>query len=235
MGLFHSTPDLGFPLPPTYPYLLPTLLPLPLPTPASSYLPTPSSYPPLPPTYPYPTTPTSYLPSYLPLPPTCPYLLPTLSSYLPLPPPLTTFKSQTTPYPTPTCSPPFIILSHISHYLYLSLPLPSLTICFPLYFNCLHLILWPLKPFWSPDLSSSSSSPFLTFPINIVISLHCIFSTITFMKLFMILSPILLISPLFFGMGNSKGDGKPLNPPRPCVEFKHKSCLVHSPGLLIHG
>ena len=36
------------------------------------------------------------------------------------------------------------------------------------------------------------------------------------------------------GMGNSKGDGKPLNPPRPCVDFKHKSCLVHSPGLLIH-
>ena len=32
MGLFHSTLDLSFPLPPTYPYLQPTLLPLP-PTP----------------------------------------------------------------------------------------------------------------------------------------------------------------------------------------------------------
>ena len=232
--------------------------------PPTSYLPLPPAYPPTP-TPTYPATPTSCLPlppttyqpyqpihpyhlptpTQLPLPPTYPptypYPLPTPTSYLPSPPtypyplPLTTFKSQTTPYPTPTCSPPFIILSHISHYLYLSLPLPSLTICFLLYFNCLHLILWPLKPFWSPDLSSSSSSPFLTFPINTVISLHCIFSTITFMKLFMILSPILLISPLFFGMGNSKGDGKPLNPPRPCVDFKHKSCLVHSPGLLIHG
>ena len=210
---FHPQPTPTFCLP-SYHYLPPTLLPPPstqpylLPT--YSNLPSTPIYLPLPtllpihPTFSYLPTPISYLPSYQLLPPTYP------THYL------------------------LFILLHISHYLYLTLPLPSLTICFFLYFNYLHLYLWPLKPSWSHDLSSSSSSPFLTCPINTVISLHCIFSTTTFIKLFMIYSPIFLLSPLCFGMGNSKGDGKPLNPPRPCVDFKHKSCLVHSPGLLFH-
>ena len=70
MGPFHSTPDLGFPLPPTYTYLLPTLLPLP-------------TLVPLPPTYPYLLRPTHL--QLLPTLPRYPYLLPTsTSSYLPL-------------------------------------------------------------------------------------------------------------------------------------------------------
>ena len=144
--------------------------------PPTSYLPLPPAYPPTP-TPTYPATPTSCLPlpppTYQPLapihpyhlptptqlplpptyPPTYPYPLPAPTSYLPSPPtypyplPLTTFKSQTTPYPTPTCSPPFIILSHISHYPYLSLPLPSLTICF---FPFISTVFTWSSDHWSP-------------------------------------------------------------------------------------
>ena len=226
MGLFHSTLDLGFfplPTPTSYPPLplpLSHRYPYLLPSPTSSYQPTPTYHLPLQPTY------LPHLPSYpsIPLPPTYPYL------------PTPTYPSTHTSYlptypfllPTPTLLTNFLLFCLI--------PLTTST------FHCLNL-LWPFvfqlsahvpltteALFWSHDLSSSSSSPFLTFSINLVISLHCIFSTTTFM----IYSPIFIISPLCFGMGNSKGDGKPLNPPRPCVDFKHKSCLVHSPGLLIH-
>ena len=140
--LFHSTPDLSFspdpPLPPThrYPYLLPTATPtsfppLPLPPtqpylllPTYSYLPpTPTTYLPTPPTLLPIHTPTTYLPLFTyPHLPFHPYLLPT---HLPFPP--------TYPYPAHQL---FAILSHTSHYLYLSLPQPSLTICFSTVCTC---------------------------------------------------------------------------------------------------
>ena len=182
MGLFHSTPDLGFPLPtptsclPSYPYPYLPCYPYLLPTPASSYLPTPSSYPPLPPTYPYPTTPTSYLPSYLPLPPTCPYLLPTLSSYLPLPPApyYLQISDHTLPYP-------HLLTAFYYFVTYLSLPLPLTTSTF---FDHLFSPLFQLS---SPD-PLTTEALLITWPILFLIFTfpylsyqHCHFITLHFL------------------------------------------------------